>query len=134
MRLRTIVATGLLLAACQPSYDRLEIEAAGELSWSLDPGEPIRVTEGAARAIRVTPIASGSRNYEPYHLAELRSNDERVVTVDGGPEVDVFVLIGLRPGRATLDVSIRGRRVDEIPCEVTEQDRTEEHPTDEGED
>jgi hypothetical protein len=119
---RRWIVTGILIVACQPQYEQLEVRVAGEpRDGTVVAAEQFRVPVGTATAIRVAPIASGRRDYEPFHLVELRSRNESVLGVLEGPELDVFVLLGVAPGETTVDVSIRGRHVDEIPGEVIEQ-------------
>jgi hypothetical protein len=117
---RLMTAAGLVLAACQPRYEELEIEVAGSAQVHVRTDE-IRIPEGMVAAIRVKPVASGRREYEAFHLVEMTSRDETVLMVREGPELDMFVLVGVSVGETTVDVSIRNRDVDEIPSMVIAQ-------------
>lgn len=111
----------VLLAACQPRYDHLEMRLA---AGTEDGGLPRLANDGIVlaadrvAAVRVEPIANGVLEYEDFHLIGLEVDNRSIVQVYGGPELDTFVFVPQLTGHTELQVSIRGEHVDSIPLEV----------------
>ena len=97
----------LLLAACGPRYDGIELEL-----YSAPP-VPVRVhaTEielsvGIAAAIDVRPLSSNQFDYYDSDQLDLRSQDRAVLRVEPTGNPRRFVLIGVAPGETCVDIEV----------------------------
>ena len=97
----------LLLAACGPRYDGIELEL-----YSAPP-VPVRVhaTEielsvGIAAAIDVRPLSSNQFDYYESDQLDLRSQDRDILRVEPTESPRRFVLIGVAPGETCVDIEV----------------------------
>lgn len=97
----------LLLAACGPRYDGIELEL-----YSAPP-VPVRVhaTEielsvGIAAAIDVRPLSSNQFDYYESDQLDLRSRDRSILRVEPTEHPRRFVLIGVAPGETCVDIEV----------------------------
>ncbi len=109
------------VAGCAPRYDELHFDQirSGAAEGVRIHASQISIPMGIAAAARVDPEASGYLEYEDFHLVELESEDEHILDVRPGPELDTFVFMGSSIGFTQVTVTIRGNEVDRIDAEVT---------------
>ena len=118
----TITAFVLLLAACQPHYDGLEVEYLSS-SAELSPNGRIEIEEADAVIIQVTPKSDNPyEDYEAFDLVTLESFNHLILDIKPLADVDKFALIGAGVGTTTVKVSVDDREVDQIPAVVKKQE------------
>ena len=115
-----LVALALAGLGCQPSYDTIS------LSTESNPPAPVtvrgnRVEMAAGTAIVVeADLRSHTReDYPGEGELELFSSDQNVFDVYPRPNHEEFVLVGIAPGDACLDVVVDGRLEDCVDVTVT---------------
>lgn len=115
-----LAALALIGLGCQPSYDTIS------LSTESNPPAPVtvrgnRVEMPAGTAI-VVQAELRSETREPYPgngELELFSSNQAVFKVYPRDNDEEFVLVGIAPGEACIDVVIDGRLEDCIEVTVT---------------
>ena len=109
----------LLIAACGPRYDGIEIELHTE------PPVPVRVSNdefelpaGIAVAIDVKPLSSNQFDYYNSDQLELRSDDRQVLRVEPTENPRRFVLVGVNPGTTCVQLEVDYEKHGCIPATV----------------
>jgi hypothetical protein len=78
----------------------------------------ITLSEGTAVSARVYAIDSERKRMGPL---ELDSQDPGILSVQPGPEQDVFIFVGASVGTTVIDIVIAGRARGQIAGEVIPQ-------------
>lgn len=106
-RLLLLLALPLLVAACGPRYDGVDIELHSE------PPVPVRVSEnefelpvGIAVAIDVKPLSSNQFDYYQSDQLDLRSDDRQILRVEPTENPRRFILIGVSPGETCVELEV----------------------------
>lgn len=109
----------LLLAACGPRYDGVDITLHSE------PPVPVRVSDnefelpaGIAVAIDVKPLSSNQFDYYESDQLELRSDDRQVLRVEPTENPRRFILIGVAPGDTCVQLEVDYQNHGCIPAAV----------------
>ncbi len=117
---RPLLPLALLLAACGPRYDGVDIDLHSE------PPVPVRVSDndfelpaGIAVVIEVKPLSSNQFDYYESDQLDLRSDNRQVLRVEPTGDSRRFVLIGVAPGQTCVQVEVDYRDRACIPAVVT---------------
>ncbi len=104
---RTLFALPLLLAACGPRYDGVEITLHSE------PPVPVRVSDnefelptGIAVAIDIKPLSSNQFDYYQTDQLDLRSDDRQTLRVEPTENPRRFILIGVAQGDTCVQLEV----------------------------
>ena len=118
-----VVLLGGTTACSDPEkvYAGLDIDVVSAAPTRVEiRSDAIELPAGVAVTIAVTPRSS-DLPYEERDLVLLESDDDAILDVFAREHPREFVLVGVDPGEACLEVRINHERVDCIDTTVTEQ-------------
>mgnify|MGYP000614946603 CR=1 FL=1 len=109
----------LLLPACHPAYDHLEIDLVSA------PPVPVRVESdeielpvGVAIVVDVEPKSANDYEYFKDDEVELDPQDRQVLRVDPTADPRRFVITGVKVGQTCIDIEVLGEREQCVPATV----------------
>lgn len=109
----------LLLPACHPAYDHLELDLHSS------PPVPVRVEDGdvelpvgVAIVIDVKPISANNYEYFDEDEVDLDAEDRKILRVDPTGDPRRFVLTGVSVGETCIRIEVQGEREDCVPASV----------------
>ncbi len=105
---RTLLATmSMLLTACGPRYDGIELElySAPPVPVRINAHE-VELESGLAVAVTVTPLSSTEFDYYDDDQLALRSRDRGVLRVEPTEHPRRFVLVAVSPGDTCIDIEV----------------------------
>lgn len=118
---RTLILGGLALvaAACQPSYDtvRLTVESTPPAPVVVR-GNRVEIPAGTAVVVHADLRSETREDFPGNGELELFSADTAVFDVYPRPDPEEFVIVGIAPGEACMDVVVDGRLEDCIEVTV----------------
>ena len=115
--LGTLAVVGL---GCQPSYDTISLTTESNPPAAVTVrGNRIEMPAGTAIVLQAD-LRSGTReDYAGKGELELFSSDKAVFKVYPRPSDEEFVIVGIAPGEACMDVVVDGRLEDCVEVTVT---------------
>lgn len=116
-RILTLIA-GLLVGGCSPSYGGLKMTVLQGSSTAEVRSSGIDLVHGRVVVFEVQARSSASKDYEVSDIVSLASTDDGVARVEPGVKVDTWMMFGVEPGSADLEVSINGSTEDLIPVTI----------------
>ncbi len=113
-----MLLAGLLVGGCGPSYDGLRVTVLEGAETAEVDSAGIELVHGRVVLFEVEPRSSGNKDYEVSDIVELASTDEAVARIEPGVKVDTWMMLGVAPGEAELEVRINGTAEDLIPVTI----------------
>lgn len=119
--LQTVAAIGLASSslACMPTYSSVEIDTISTPPASATVRDSfIEIPAGVAVVIRAEPLSDNHREYDGGTALDLYSSNRNIFTTYPRPSSSEFVIVGLEPGNACLEVVVEGDQEDCIDVTV----------------
>lgn len=111
----TAASLGFALVACEPRYDRLDLQVTSSPPAAISLGsDHIEITSGVAVVVRVEPLSENAFEYDGATDVELATEDPDVLEVVPGQTPREFALVGVWPGTTRLVVTVDGSVTDHI--------------------
>lgn len=119
--LQTFAAVALAgsTIGCMPNYSSIEIDTVSTPPASTTVRDHfIEIPAGVAVVIRAEPLSNNHREYKGGTSLDLFSSDRTIFSTFPRPSSSEFVIVGLEPGRACLEVVVEGDQEDCIDVTV----------------
>jgi len=105
--------------ACSPDYQTVRLTAVSNPPAAVNiRGNRIEIPAGIAVVIRADLVSSTNEDYPDNGELELYSSDQSIFDVYPRPDDAEFVVIGIAPGMACMDVVVDGRQEDCVEVTV----------------
>lgn len=114
----TVLALGGL--ACQPSYDTISLSSeSNPPAPATVRGNRVELPAGTAVVVNAQLRSETRESYPGSGELELFSSDKNVFEVYPRPDDEEFVIVGIAPGEACMDVVVDGRLEDCVEVTVS---------------
>ncbi len=114
------LAFALAAAACSPEYQTVRLTAESNPPASVDiRGDRVEIPAGIAVVVRADLVSRTNEDYPGRGELELYSADTSVFEVYPRPDDEEFVIVGIAPGQACMDVVLDGSLRDCVDVTVT---------------
>ena len=120
LRTFAIAALSVGAIACNPDYHtvRLTTESNPPAAVNIR-GNRVELPTGIAVVVEAELVSRTSEDYPGRGELELYSSDSNVFEVYPRPSHEEFVIVGINPGTACMEVVVDGRQEDCIDVTVT---------------
>ncbi len=113
-------AIAMIGVACQPSYDTISLTTkSNPPAPATVRGNRVELPTGTAVVVEATLQSNTSEGYPGNGELELFSSNKAVFEVYPRPDDEEFVIVGIAPGEACMDVVVDGRLEDCVEVTVT---------------
>lgn len=120
LRTLALSALGMITVGCTPDYHTVRIEAESNPPAPVNiRGNRVELPTGIAVVIEADLVSRTREDYPGRGELELYSADRNVFEVYPRPNHEEFVIVGINPGSACMDVVVDGRQEDCIDVTVT---------------
>lgn len=118
---RTITLCGLLAAVgCSPDYQTVRLSARSNPPVAVDiRGDRIELPAGIAVVLHAELLSKNDQDFPGNGELELYTTDASVFEVYPRPSDEEFLVVGIAPGHACMDVVVDGRLEDCIDVSVS---------------
>ncbi|MGH1344392.1 MAG: hypothetical protein ACRBN8_22725 [Nannocystales bacterium] len=115
-----VAALALGTLACQPSYDSISLTTQSNPPAPVTVrGNRVELPAGTAVVVQASIRSETRERYPGNGELELFSSDKNVFEVYPRPDDEEFVIVGIAPGQACMDVVVDGRLEDCVDVTVT---------------
>ncbi|MCH9687531.1 MAG: hypothetical protein K0V04_39220 [Deltaproteobacteria bacterium] len=115
-----VLALALASTACDPEFGEVEIFTLDGSEGSRATSRSFEVPAGGVVVFEAIPRSAGASDYNGLERFELRTTSLDVAEVRRAVLRDTWVINGVRPGSAVIQVRINGETQTTIPVEVLE--------------
>ncbi len=115
-----LVALALAGLGCQPSYDTISLSTESNPPAPVTVrGNRVEIPAGTAVVVQAELKSQTREDYPGNGELELFSSDKAVFKVYPRSNDEEFVIVGIAPGEACIDVVVDGRLEDCVEVTVT---------------
>ena len=119
LRSSSLLAMVLGVMACSPDYQTVRLTAVSNPPAAVNiRGNRMNIPAGIAVVVRADLVSSTNEDYPGSGELELYSSDQSIFDVYPRPDDEEFVIIGIAPGVACMDVVVDGRLEDCVEVTV----------------
>jgi hypothetical protein len=120
LRTITLAALSLGAIACNPDYQTVRLTAESNPPAAVNiRGNRVELPAGIAVVVEAELVSRTNEDYPGRGELELYASDPNIFEVYPRPNHEEFVVVGINPGEACMEVVVDGRQEDCIDVTVT---------------